>query len=766
MKTILIALLLAVSAAPLLAQAPPAVPTARPLLYPPRNAATSKEEVVPANFIQWEGIDATQALDTYAKLVNRTVLRAAIPDVKIILRTQTELTRSEVIQAIEAVLALNNISVIKVGDKFLKVLPSDQANTAGAELNESSATNLPNLGSYVTHITQLKYVKPKDMIPLIQPFGKLPNSVLGIDDNGILVIRDYAENVKRMLEMIARIDVSVPAEYVSEVIPIRYAKVDEIASALNSLGGGGGGGVSIGGSTGSSRGTMSSRMGSGFGSSMGGGIGGQGGISSGGYGGNSAFGNRTGSTFGGLNNTANNPNGTPNTATSFQQRLNNIINRAGNPGGGAAGGNQDIQLFGTTKIIPNASSSTLLVYATRQDMQMIKDIIAKLDVPLAQVLIEALIVDVTIGDDFTLGVAAKQNPKVLSNPNNTTNILNTIAGAGGMRNGSSFLNFLNNAVGTNGASSFGDSLGSFSYFARIGATWEASVTAAMSDSRANIIQRPRIQASQAQTASFQVGESKPYVTSTYAGYTGGYGGSSYSQLFAGVELGVTPFINPDGLVVMDIQQSVNEFNGFTTIANVGDVPNTIQRTLQSEIAVRDRDTVMLGGFIKTAKSTSRAGVPYIMDIPLLGNLFSSRSDSTKRSELIVLMRPTVLKTPELAALNTIKEQQRLPGVSAAEAEDAAYEKKLIDAQRKREQRNAKSGSNTNGFFNLKVVEPAPETNTAPAASESLPLNESAPAAETTAPEITTPEEKARLEFQQKAAEQEKSRAAAAPPTPE
>ena len=109
----------------------------------------------------------------------------------------------------------------------------------------------------------------------------------------------------------------------------------------------------------------------------------------------------------------------------------------------------------------------------------------------------------------------------------------------------------------------------------------------------------------------------PYVTGN--SYGTAYGsGVSYSQLSVGVELDVTPFINPDGLVVMDIMQEIDDLNGFTTIANVGDVPNTIKRTLNAEIAVRDQDTVMLGGFIKANKSTSRQGVPFLMDIPILG----------------------------------------------------------------------------------------------------------------------------------------------------
>ena len=94
----------------------------------------------------------------------------------------------------------------------------------------------------------------------------------------------------------------------------------------------------------------------------------------------------------------------------------------------------------------------------------------------------------------------------------------------------------------------------------------------------------------------------PYVTSTY-NYGGAYGNqSSYSQLSVGVELDVTPFINPDGLVVMQIQQEIDDLNGYTTITGVGQIPNTIKRTLQSEITVSNMDTVVLGAFIKNGKS--------------------------------------------------------------------------------------------------------------------------------------------------------------------
>jgi len=265
-----------------------------------------------------------------------------------------------------------------------------------------------------------------------------------------------------------------------------------------------------------------------------------------------------------------------------------------------------------------------------------------------------------------------------------------------------------------------------SYFGNIGPNWDVAMTAAAADSHATIVQRPSIMTSQAKPAQFFVGNTVPYITG-YGNY--GYGNqSTYSQLSVGVELDVTPFINPDGLVVMDIQQEIDALNGFTAIASVGNVPNTIKRTLSSEVAVRNLDTIMLGGFIENNKSTSRSGVPVLMDIPLLGNLFTSRNDSKQREELIVLMRPTVLKTPELAAAQTVKEQQRLPGVSAAEAEDVAEQRKAVEAGQKAERiRNRResrqpdfySAPTTNsyappvrdgGFFNAPPPETEPDTN--------------------------------------------------------
>jgi general secretion pathway protein D len=655
----------------------PSTPGAAPSVPAAPAASKPPEEMIPAGNINFQGVDVGQVLDVYAQLVGRTMLRAGLPPAQIILRTETPLTKTEAIQALQAVLALNGIALVNVGDKFVKVLPIDQANSAGAKIDRGEASQLPEMGSYVTHIVQLKYLKPSEMVPIIQPFAKLANSILPIDANGILVLRDNAENVKRMLEMIDQVDVSVPAEYISEVIPIKYAMAEDIANALNSLGGSGGSTVSFGGSGATPSINGVGRPGGAAGATGAGGP-------------QSSFNNPGGQqrTLG----SQTTPGGAPTGGSTFQQRLQSIIQ-------GASGGKQEpIQVFGQTKIIADQRSNSLLIFATQADMDRIKAVIAKLDVLLAQVLIESVIIDVQLNKSMQFGVSAAQNPTTLNSRYN-------VAGGGGSINGGpSFLNFLNNttngySLNTNSSSIFGNVLpGGLSYIGNIGPTWDVALQAAASDNSATVIQRPRIQTSQAKAASFFVGQTVPYVTgSTYGSAYGN--SSSYSQLSVGVELDVTPFINPDGLVVMDINQEIDDISGSTAIEGVGNIPNTDKRTLSSEIAVRDRDTIILGGFVRSSKSKSKSGVPLLQDIPVLGNLFTARSDSKDRQETIVLIRPTVLKTPEIAAAQAVKEERRLPGISAAAAADAQSERKQVEAERRAELRREKAQGYKSDAFN-------------------------------------------------------------------
>ena len=596
----------------------------------PTPAAAEKspgDQPLPEGMIDFRGADITQVLEIYSMLVNRTLLRpTTLPTASIVLKTQGQLTVREGIQALEAMLALNGVTMVPTGDKFMKVVAEPQSGSAAAAFSTNNAAQLPELGQYVTHLVQLTNVKPSEVVAALTPFMKIPNAILPLDANQMLVLRDYSENVKRMLEMISKIDVAVPSEFVQEVIPIKYAKATEIAGALNSLSGAAGSGGSSGGSSGSSR-TAGSR----------------GATGRTGMPGNAVPGMPVppgGPTLPGANPAA--------AGSSFTQRLQGIINRASSATG-------EIQVIGQTKIIADERTNSLLIFASREDMRKIKNIVSKLDVVLAQVLIESAIIEVNLDSSLDLGFSYLQRPQNAGN----------WSGVGALNN-NSFHNVAEYITGVTNAS--GSIPSGFTYLMSFGQDLDVAVSALAANSRARILQRPRLQTSHNEPASLFVGETRPYPTSSYYG-GGGYGGySSIQQLQIGVSLDITPLINPDGLVVLDIHQKIDAFAGNVTIQNVGEVPKTSSKEAQAKVSVRDHDTVILGGLIETDKNQNHSGVPFLMDIPMLGYLFRSSHKDEIRKEFIVLIRPTVLPTPEIAALTATAEKNKMPGIRATEKE--------------------------------------------------------------------------------------------------
>ncbi len=666
-----ILLILALTVPMLRAQMPPGFPGGGGQPNAGGDQNNSDNEIIPPGMINFEGVDVRQVLDVYAHLVGKTMLMGNVPQATIVLKTETNLTKTEAIQALQAVLALNHVSLIDVpGGKFVKVVGTDQAAHVGETFSDQNPSQIAELGSYMTRIVQLKFLKPSEVAPVLQQFASSPDAVMPIEENGILVLRDNPENIKRMMEMLAKVDVIIPAQYISKVIPIKYAMADDIASVLSSLENPGGGTASFGqtstpGSSGLHNGSVGGAGGSTMGNGFGNGAGGGGFNGSSGYSGQSGFGSQQ---------TSQGSSQSP-----FANRLQNILNRVQNPGGGGGGGaaggmQQPIQILGQTKIIADERSNSLLIYATPEDMKTIEDIVSKLDVLLAQVLIESVIMEVDLNKSWNYGISVAQNPTQHGSVNG-----GPIQTVGAINNGTPFYSFTG---GTNTwpGNFTSSALSGLSYFGNIGPNWDVALNAAASDSSIHIVQRPRIQTSQAKEAQFFVGESVPYVTSTYEAGAYGNGGSSYSQLQVGISLDVTPFINPDGLVVLDINQQINDISGNVPIEGVGNVPTTDNRTFTSEVAVKDRDTIILGGFTDTETDKSSSGVPILQDIPIIGNLFKSPSSQKTRDELLVMMRPTVLRTPEAASIQAVKEEVRSPGISGAERD----ERSVVNQERKNE----------------------------------------------------------------------------------
>jgi general secretion pathway protein D len=407
--------------------------------------------------------------------------------------------------------------------------------------------------------------------------------------------------------------------------------------------------------------------------------------------------------------------------------LQGIVNRA-------AGG--DIQILENARIIPDYRSNSLIIFANEEDMVKIDEIVSHVDNLLAQVLIEAIIVNVTLTDGMEMGVNAfMHNEEGPGDSRHIGGFMNggpstggaapaTSPNTGGQAGGQDGQNGVadggvaaaagaaGNVLSTLGAGALS---GGFSYISRYDDSLEFAMSALANNSSAKVLQTPRVQTSHAVPATFFNGEQVPYQGSSgyggygggYGGYGGGYGGGGYTQfLNVGITLDVTPYITPDDLVVMEIQQTISELDGFIDMGGGQQgstgmkAPQTTEREAASTISVKDGDTILLGGFIRNSKTGTESGVPFLKDIPLLGNLFKNQSSMNKRSELLVLIRPTILKSPEDAALIVSQERQRLPGIREAEAEFKAenearlrqVEKKLMKQEKGNEvrARNMKS----------------------------------------------------------------------------
>ena len=165
------------------------------------DGTASPEDLIPEGMINIQKMDIDQFLGVYAGLANRTVLRPnalAAPQVTIV--TKGTLTRREALQAFDTVIGLNGITMINVGEKFVKAVAQTGAGMEGQPFSKTEVADIPEFGQFTSHIVQLKHLKPSELIPVIQPLSKTQaGGLLAIDSSNILLIRDYAENVKRML---------------------------------------------------------------------------------------------------------------------------------------------------------------------------------------------------------------------------------------------------------------------------------------------------------------------------------------------------------------------------------------------------------------------------------------------------------------------------------------------------------------------------------------------------------------------------------------
>ncbi|OYD50296.1 type II secretion system secretin GspD [Acidovorax kalamii] len=300
--------------------------------------------------------------------------------------------------------------------------------------------------------------------------------------------------------------------------------------------------------------------------------------------------------------------------------------RTTNMSGGVAQGSQNAQqvgqvvtAIGNIRVMADELNNAVLVWGTRGDYLRIEATLKRLDLPPTQVLIEATIVEVTLGDNLNYGVQW---------------------GFKDSREGSSYTGAGNISSLTGG--DLGGVAQGFSYILRNGGTTRAVLRALSDKSQLKVISSPSLMVLDNHTAAITVGNQQPIRSATTANDTNSTTTSTIQYKDTGVGLTVTPSVNSGNLVTMQVDQAVTEVGD--AVAGADGQPAFLQRQISSKVAVRSGESIVLGGLIRDNSNSGKTGVPILQDIPLVGKLFGTNRANNTRTELLVVLTPRVVRS--------------------------------------------------------------------------------------------------------------------------
>jgi general secretion pathway protein D len=320
------------------------------------------------------------------------------------------------------------------------------------------------------------------------------------------------------------------------------------------------------------------------------------------------------------------------------------------------------QVFGQSprgpQIIADTKANALIIMATDGEYEEIAAAARKLDLLPLQVMIEAMVAEVTLNDALQFGVQY-----FLSHGSNQLTLSNAQSGVPTPAVGATQSSTGTTTALTNASLFPGILAPAFPGFAiaRTAGMAQFAVEALKSVTDVRVISAPKLLIANNQEATLQVGDLVPTINQTATSVITSNAPivNSVQYQSTGVILNVKPRINAGGLVTIDIDQEVSQ-PVTTTSSNINS-PTFQQRKIQSRIVVQDGETVSLGGLISDNHQTGSSGIPLLSDIPVVGNLFSTKTNSTTRTEIIVLLTPHVVHDARSARAITEELRRKLPG---------------------------------------------------------------------------------------------------------
>jgi general secretion pathway protein D len=305
---------------------------------------------------------------------------------------------------------------------------------------------------------------------------------------------------------------------------------------------------------------------------------------------------------------------------------------------------------GKVRIIADEPNNSIVIVATAHEYEVIRPIINQLDVMPLQVLIDATIVEVDLKNDLKYGMQWSFDT-------------------------GNFHNLLTN-IGSGNLQAIGPVTGYSLFYS--GGTAKAVLNALAEKSAINVIASPSLMVLNNQEGFINVGDKVPIATSQSTNNnsvnvtpSSGILPSNNSNVSAivsnniqmvdtGVTLKITPRVNAGGLVLMKIEQEANQAVPTTTSSL--NSPTIQQRKINSSIAVKSGETIILGGLIREENGNGLTGMPILSDIPILGSLFGTTTTNSKKTELVILITPRIVQNEKNARDVTNEFKRKLTGI--------------------------------------------------------------------------------------------------------
>ncbi len=493
-------------------------------------------------------------------------------------------------------------------------------------------------------------------------------SVVPDERTNSLIVLASPLAMREIKDLVQKLDIHSPNEtFRIHVVHLKYAPAGELVDVLNGLLSGGGGPGTLSPQTGRNslgRGSsMNSSFASGFGGSgSGSGFGGMGGGSSFGSGfGNSSFGNSSGA-FGGGGSGFGGSGGGSFGSGGIGARNGGNGNTQG-PSTATSNGGRGTDFENPVSVTADPATNSLIVSAAPQDYETLHRVIDQLDIPRVQVFVQAIIVEVSVNRAKDIGVNVLSSGTLAGNvlgigSLNFGQLQNALAnplglsGLGlGLASGKNCNVPSSGTIGTSGSNTTSTS-GTISVPCDV-----ALLTALEADTHSNVLSAPTLLTSDNEEAMIVVGENLPFVGSSSANSAlTGTIFNSVDRQNVGITLDIVPQVSAGDMIKLDMYEEVS--NVVAGTANDTNGPTTTIRSASTTVQVQNHRTAVIGGLMSNDTENSRQGVPFLSDIPVLGNLFTDNSRSTVKQNLLVFLTPHVVRSRDDLQALAIDERQK------------------------------------------------------------------------------------------------------------